>query len=72
MARRLLPWEINTRSIRNVPNLDQALVQAAQQALEQIELQHYVAEAKQHDRINILKIGLAFSGKQFKLLSQQL
>ncbi len=54
---------------KDAPHLDQALEQAAQQALEQIELQNYTAEAKQRNRTNILKIGLAFSGKRFKLLS---
>ncbi len=54
---------------KNTPNLDQALEHAAQQALEQIQLQSYTTEARQRGRTNILKLGLAFSGKQFRLLS---
>ncbi len=52
---------------KDTPNLAQALAQAAQQALEQMELQNYAAEARQRDRTKILQIGLAFSGKRFKL-----
>jgi hypothetical protein len=48
---------------------EEALEQAAQQALNQMELQNYAAEARQRGRTHILKIGLAFSGKCFKLLS---
>lgn len=54
---------------KDAADLDKALTQAAQQALEQIELQNYAAEARQRGRTNILKIGLAFSGRRFKLTS---
>ncbi len=53
---------------KDTPHLDQALEQAAQHALEQMELQNYAAEATQRGRTKILQIGLAFSGKRFKLL----
>ncbi len=56
------------RVSKDTPNLDQALEQAAQHALEQMELQNYAAEAKQRGRTKLLQIGLAFSGKRFKLL----
>ncbi len=52
---------------KDTPNLDQALEQTAQQALEQMELQNYATEARQRGRTKILQIGLAFSGKRFKL-----
>jgi hypothetical protein len=47
--------------------LDSLLAQAAQEALDQIDQKHYVAEAKQRGSTHILKIGLAFSGKRFKI-----
>ncbi len=54
---------------KETPNFDQALEQAAQHALEQMELQNYAAEARQRGRTKILQIGLAFSGKRFILKS---
>ena len=47
--------------------LEKKLKQAAQKALEQIEKQNYFAKAKQSGSTNIIKIGLAFCGKRFKL-----
>ncbi len=41
------------------------LNKAAQEALQQINNQAYFAELKQRNLTNILKIGLAFSGKRF-------
>ncbi len=54
---------------KDTTDLEKALTQAAQQALEQVELKNYAAEARQRGRTHILKIGLAFSGSRFKLLS---
>jgi hypothetical protein len=47
--------------------LEIRLEQASQEALDQINQKHYVAEAKQRSSSNILKIGLAFCGKRFKI-----
>lgn len=46
------------------------LEQAAQEALAQIEQQHYLAQARQRGCTHILKIGLAFCGKYFKLQTE--
>ena len=45
------------------------LDKAAQEALQQIDQQVYFAELKQRGLTNILKIGLAFSGKRFGIAS---
>ncbi len=47
---------------------DSHLEQSAQEALSQIDSRSYLAEAKQMGASNILKIGLAFSGKRFALV----
>lgn len=47
------------------------LDKAAQAALEQIDHQHYLAEVKQRGIMNILKIGIAFSGKRFGIAYTQ-
>ena len=52
-------------------DLDKLLVQAAQQALVQIQKLNYLSEARQRGRTNILKIGLAFSGKHFQIRSER-
>lgn len=52
-------------------DLDKILTQAAQQALAQIQQQNYLSEARQRGRTNILKIGLAFCGKRFKVEFEQ-
>lgn len=56
-------------AIKDPDQLEHKLEQAAQEALKQIEQQHYLAEAQQRGCIKILKIGLAFCGKHFKLQS---
>lgn len=43
------------------------LKKAAEEALTQIETGEYLAEAKQRGIKNILKIGIAFSGKYFSM-----
>lgn len=50
---------------RNSDEIKTILENAAQAALEQIEQRSYIAEAKQRGITNILKIGIAFSGKRF-------
>ncbi len=52
--------------------LEIQLEKAAQEALDQIEQKHYLAEAKQRGCTHILKIGLAFCGKRFKIKYAQL
>ncbi len=52
--------------------LDSLLEKAAQEALDQIDQKHYVAEAKQRGCIKIFKIGLAFCGKRFKIKYAQI
>ncbi len=44
------------------------LEEKAKEALEQIENQQYAAEIQQRGVTNIVKMGLAFCGKRFKLL----
>jgi hypothetical protein len=48
-------------------NIEIQLEKAAQEALNQIDQKQYVAEAKQRGSAHILKIGLAFWGKRFKI-----
>jgi len=47
------------------------LEQNAREALKQIEQRNYVAEFKSRNIQRLIKMGLAFSGKQFKLLSEE-
>lgn len=54
-------------SVKDPEQLERKLEQAAQEALTQIEQQHYLTEAQQRGYTRILKIGLAFCGKHFKL-----
>ncbi len=49
---------------------DSLLAQSAQEALNQIDSHGYLAEAKQYGASHILKIGLAFCGKQFVLVHE--
>ncbi len=51
-----------------VERIEEALDEAAQQGLAQIEEKAYYAEAKQRGSQSILKLALAFCGKRFKLL----
>ncbi|MCE3237677.1 MAG: Protein of unknown function (DUF1703)/Predicted AAA-ATPase [Gammaproteobacteria bacterium] len=53
--------------VKEPEQLDIHLEQAAQEALNQIDQKHYMAEAKQRGSTDILKIGLAFCGKRFKI-----
>lgn len=48
--------------------LDNLLLYAAQQALQQIHLLHYETELKQRGLKEIIKIGLAFSGKHLRVV----
>jgi Predicted AAA-ATPase/PD-(D/E)XK nuclease superfamily len=49
--------------------LEQLLSETAQQAVAQMEQQRYWAEARQRGKKNLLKLGLAFCGKHFKIWS---
>ena len=51
--------------------LDSLLDREAQKALGQINKQQYVAEIVQRGFVNIIKIGLAFCGKNFKVVSEK-
>lgn len=55
----------------NADDLDQILTRTAQQALAQIQKLNYLSEARQCGRTNILKIGLAFCGKQFQIQAEK-
>lgn len=48
------------------------LLDGAELALKQIETKAYLSEFKQRGLINVLKIGLAFCGKEFRLLTQKI
>lgn len=56
---------------RNAADLNQLLTETAQQAVLQIQQQKYLAEARQRGRKNILKMGLAFCGKRFKICAEK-
>jgi len=51
-----------------IERIEEALDEAAQQGLAQIEEKAYYAEAKQRGSQSILKLALAFCGKRFKLV----
>lgn len=55
----------SVKSPKNENDLESLLQKTAKQALTQIELTEYNAEFKQRGVTNVLKIGLAFSGKKF-------
>lgn len=50
--------------------LDALLIREAEKALEQINHQQYILELVQRGFGNIIKIGLAFSGKEFRVTSE--
>jgi len=52
---------------KDLEQLDISLEQAAQEALDQIDQKQYLAEVKKRGSTHILKIGLAFCGKRFKI-----
>lgn len=54
----------------NTVQLEETLLQTAEAALAQIANQQYLATAKQQGCSYIIKMGLAFCGKQFKLCSE--
>ena len=55
---------------KDTADLDELLSQTAAQALAQIHQQQYLTEAKQRGRTKLLKIGLAFCGKHFKIKAE--
>ncbi|MBL8676116.1 MAG: hypothetical protein JNJ47_01635 [Alphaproteobacteria bacterium] len=56
---------------KEIEGLQNALNKAAQEALQKVDQQAYFAELKQRNPTNILKIGLAFSEKQFGMAYEQ-
>jgi hypothetical protein len=54
-------------AMQNLEKLETNLVKAAQEAILQITRQKYLVEAEQRGCTNILKVGLAFSGKHFRI-----
>lgn len=65
MPTKTLKAREKTKNCNQCEELVALLGKAAEEALNQIEVQSYVAEAKKRGRTNILKIGLAFCGKEF-------
>ena len=51
--------------------LTTTLTKGAQQALAQINRNKYIVELTQRGATNIIKIGLAFSGKEFRVISEK-
>ncbi len=58
---------ISKSSNQTEEQIQTKLEEAALEALEQIDTQQYVSEPEQRDVENVLKIGLAFSGKRFAI-----
>jgi hypothetical protein len=56
---------------KTAEGIEDVLNKKAQEALQQIEQQAYLAEAKQRGRKKILKIGLAFHSKRFGIAYKQ-
>jgi hypothetical protein len=56
---------------KETEKMQATLDKAAQEALQQINQQVYFAEIQQRGLTNILKIGLAFSGKRFGMASER-
>ena len=78
-----MTWRKNPKpsillEIKNVPRskkitpsaLNKKLDKAAKEALNQIEEYQYIAEFKKRSQ-SLIKMGLAFSGKRFKLLHKK-
>lgn len=55
----------------NAEALEKILIETAREALLQIQQQNYLSEARQRGRTNIIKIGLAFCGKQFQIQAEK-
>ena len=58
-------------AVQNSEALEINLMKVAKEAIEQINQLGYMTEAKQRGYSNILKIGLAFCGKRFKIAYEQ-
>ena len=58
---------------RTERSMDMILTEGAQKALEQINTKNYISELKQRGIIekNIIKIGLSFSGKKFRIMYEK-
>jgi hypothetical protein len=55
---------------KNLDLLDEKLTLAAKEALNQINTHHYMAQAKQQGSEKIIKIAMAFCGRQFVMLAE--
>ena len=64
----VMPPKASKRTIGKV--LDDLLVGEAQKALKQINDKQYTIDLIQRGIINIVKIGLAFCGKEFRVASE--
>ncbi len=58
-------------SVKDTERLTTKLEQAAQEAVEQIRKTRYSAEAEKRGSTNIIKMGIAFCGKRFKIYAEQ-
>lgn len=58
-------------SVKDAERLTTKLEQAAQEAVEQIGKTRYVAEAEKRGSTNIIRMGIAFCGKRFKIYAEQ-
>jgi hypothetical protein len=65
----ITPPKVPKKSLDRV--LDSLLTREAQKALEQIDKQQYVVGVKQRGFADVIKIGLAFCGKNFKVLGSR-
>jgi len=63
--------KINISKKKSTKEIKNLLEKSAKEALEQIDSLSYLAEAQSQGATNILKIGLAFSGKRFALVHAQ-
>ncbi len=63
--------QINLPKKKSAKEIKMILEKSAKEALQQIDSHVYLAEARQHGAGDILKIGLAFSGKRFSLVDKR-
>ncbi len=63
--------KVNVPKKKSLKEVKHLLEKAAKEALDQINSLSYLAEAKSQGASNILKMGLAFSGKRFVLMHER-
>jgi len=64
----ITPPKVSKKNLSKV--LDSLLIREAKRALEQINRNQYAVDLVQRGIINIVKIGLAFSGKEFRIVGE--